>query len=415
MPIEKFSYQTDSLFVGQQFPTKSALFVAVTGKKPPSGGSKNIASAYKNLNRYVEFKKCCELDSRCSSKRSVAITAIYNPPRPANDQRGAHGTYIDNWRSLLVEHASFSGSFRQLMCKLGVFYELFDNSSLKNTEGDTQDLTLQSLMSRPWAYDKNTPSGVAEYGWHLKKQLRDTVERAMGSLAKQGVLSYEEHQQIVYPHIVDHLKCLEAIKAEAQKPNSCLDPDLASSLILEADSGVENPPPFSQQDRRATDMQIQAIENYKLYLRQCVYGVYIGGDVLPSEEIDWISNAGKFFSLYQLRKMYLALDRELRGKLFDGIWFWKEYQYSIIDPDKAITYRCADSAEVAAQLNKKMVDYMDKLLYKHEICVQKEDLSDLIEGKFIGEIKCGTRLPLAHFKSVRDIHNEFKAQYGAGA
>ena len=112
--------------------------------------------------------------------------------------------------------------------------------------------------------------------------------------------------------------------------------------------------------------------------------------------------------------MYLALDRELRGKLFDGIWFWKKYQYSIIDPDKAITYRCADSAEAAAQLNKKMVDYMDKLLYKHEICVRKEDLSDLIEGKFIGEIKCGTRLPLAHFKSVQDIHNEFKAQYGAG-
>ena len=145
-------------------------------------------------------------------------------------------------------------------------------------------------MSRPWAYDKNTPSAVAEYGWHLKKQLRDTVERAMGSLAKQGVLSYEEHQQIVYPHIVDHLKCLAAIKEAAEKPNSCLDSDLASSLILEAGSGVENPPSFSRQDRRATDMQIQAIENYKLYLRQCVYGVYIGGDVLPSEDIDWISN-----------------------------------------------------------------------------------------------------------------------------
>lgn len=210
-------------------------------------------------------------------------------------------------------------------------------------------------MSRPWTCDKNTPFAVAEYGWRLKKQLKDTVERAMGSLAKQGVLSYKEHQQIVYPHIVDHRKCLDAINAEAQKPNSCLDPELVSSL-LENDS---NNLFFSLRNGSATDTQIQAIENYKLYLRQCVYGFFIGGDVLPSKDIDWISNAGKFFTSCKYRKKYAELDKKLRESLLDGICFWKEYKYSIIDPEKAATYRSEDYTEIISRLTQKMIEYMD--------------------------------------------------------
>lgn len=264
-------------------------------------------------------------------------------------------------------------------------------------------------MNRPWAYDNNTPSAAAEYGSLLRKQLKDTFERALKSLARDGVLVCEEFYRIVSPLSIDNLKCLEAIHAEAQKPNSCLDPELVSSL-LESDS---NNLFFSLWNGRATDTQIQAIENYKLYLRQCVYGFFIGGDVLPSKDIDWISTAGKFFSSYKYRKKYAELDKKLRESLFGGIYFWKEYQYSIIDPEKAATYRSEDCREIISRLTQKMIEYMDGQMCKHSIYFYKEDLPDLIEGKFIGEIRYGSKLPLTYFKSAQDIHNQIKTQYAA--
>lgn len=266
-------------------------------------------------------------------------------------------------------------------------------------------------MNRPWTYDSNTPSAAAEYGLLLRKQLKDTFERALKSLARDGVLVCEELQRILYPHSVDTLKCLAAINVEAQKPNSCLDPNLLSSLLPEADSkGLF----FSQPDGRATDMQNQAIENYKLYLRQCVYGSFSSCDVLPSKEIDWISQVGKFFTSYKYRKKYAELDMKLREPLLGGIWFWKEYQYSIIDPVAATTYRCENCAEIASQLTKKMVEFMNVKMSTHNIYLRQEDLSDLVESSFLGQIRCGSTMPLKCFKSALDIHQQIKTLYGAG-
>lgn len=266
-------------------------------------------------------------------------------------------------------------------------------------------------MNRPWAYDNNTPSAAAEYSSLLRKQLKDTFERALKSLARDGVLVCEDHQRILYPHPVDTLKCLAEINVEAQKPNSCLDPNLLNSLLPEADfKGLF----FSQQNGRATNMQNQAIENYKLYLRQCVYGSFSGCDVLPSKDIDWISKAGKFFTSYKYRKKYAELDRKLREQLLGGIWFWKEYQYSIIDPVAATTYRCKNCAEIASQLTKKMVEYMNMKMSTHNIYLRQEDLSDLVGDSFIGEIRCNTPMLLGCFKSAQDIHHQIKILYGTG-
>lgn len=211
-------------------------------------------------------------------------------------------------------------------------------------------------------------------------------------MAKKGVIVFEKYYQLSCMHPINYLECLEAIKAEAQRSGSCLDFDLASSFVKEVISSMGNISNVSLWSGKATDTQREAIENYKRYLRQCVYGAYIGSDTLPETDTDWISKEGKFFSSPILATMYFHLDEERKEKLLGGIWFWRKYQYHVVDSNAVATYYSEDRTQVAARLTGKLINYMDVQMCKHEIFVHKEDMPDLSADSFIGEIRCDMKL-----------------------
>ena len=88
---ESFKYVTENIHEGEQFPSFSKLFQAVTGRKPPTG-KRNLNIVKSNLSRYLEYQKLCEVDPLCTKKNAVIVTKIHSPPLPKEyDGRGRHG------------------------------------------------------------------------------------------------------------------------------------------------------------------------------------------------------------------------------------------------------------------------------------------------------------------------------------
>ena len=410
----------------------------MTGREPPSG-KRNLDIAKKNLSRYLEYKLLKDVDPKEKSTRKVIVTEIHDPPLPAEDHRGEHGTYIDDLRPLLLGKTAFEGKMYELCNTVGLFLRYI--RELRNMPTMKDSFRYGRFGANPWKSDEKGPIGEAAYRSIIAKQTRDKVEFTLNSLQKKGIIFFEEFYKIspdlfclVDPDEIDEFKYrkkswdelvkeratyLKKIKGAAKRKNSLLNVELASALINGID--LDDPSVKSaytvygerqeQLPERCSEKQVEAIENYGLYVRQLAYAQYFKQKSLPTIDVEEVSNQGKFFLNPALARIYFAIDKNLKKQLFGEVNFWKEIRYEIIDPEKAIAYRpdgFDQDGELADNVTRKILDYMESQMDTRQMKVAKEYLSDF---PFFGEA-AGHLFRLSDSKSAQALHHHLRDLYG---
>ncbi len=427
--IESFRYVTENIQEGDIFPSFAKLFQAVTGRKPPTG-KRNLDIVKANLSRYLEYRKQCEVEKSCTKKNAVIVTSIYNPPLPKEcDGRGKRGIYADDIRPLLVSLKTFEGKYSTLANQIGLFSRYFDEWKKKNPElikrleqqGNEMDYNL-------WKRNEFMAAGEREYCSIVSEKLKDILKSNLKALDREKAIRLEAHYKIIpdtsitmedyrtrpisrAEEMEEWEKHYKAIEQEASQENSVLRVELAEHLIL----GIDKKYPLDYQLHLANDKPIicfpeqrEAIENYQLYVRQCVLKEYRRLNKLPVAEGEGlITRSGLFFQNPRLVKAYNEIDDKLRPLLFGDIKFWQEIQYAVIDLGKAEKYlKGFDQKQAAERLSQKVLEYMDRQMEKHIVEAGAEDYKD-IPGAF-GRVPDGV---LKRYRSAVKLHGKLKELY----
>lgn len=227
----------------------SALYEHVTGKPYPKSGAKNIKAAKAELDRYVVYQKACEIDNTEKRKKPVIVTEVYDPPLPAETDRGRSGEYIKLLRPLLLSQVAFEGK----LCALCNLMGLFDAYIEVLKENPVVQRKLAVIKNENdldiWQPEFYPKIGERYYASILKGNLRRRIKYALDSLQGQGIVRWKEITRIV-PDICTETdegaeerpetqsetderitECIEQIRDYAAMKNSCLDADLVISLL----------------------------------------------------------------------------------------------------------------------------------------------------------------------------------------
>jgi hypothetical protein len=144
-----------------------------------------------------------DVDPTEKSKRAVIVTEIFDPPLPKeSDNRGRHGVYIDDMRSLMLCHRSYRGKRSTLYNMLGLFSEYFE--AVKATERVAGELKRRESIYdyNLWGERQNDHEGKREYCRLISRQQWEIAERALNSLQRDGLLTWKEYYRIVMPEIL---------------------------------------------------------------------------------------------------------------------------------------------------------------------------------------------------------------------
>ena len=195
------------------------------------------------------YQKACEIDHTEKRKKPVIVTEVYDPPLPAETDRGRSGEYIDLLRPLLLSQGSFEGKLCALCNQIGLFTayteKLKDNPAVQRKLAvikNENDLDI-------WQPEFYPKIGERYYASILKGNLRRRIKYALDSLQGQGIVRWKEITRIV-PDISTETdegaeerpetqsetderitECIEQIRDYAAMENSCLDADLVISLL----------------------------------------------------------------------------------------------------------------------------------------------------------------------------------------
>lgn len=195
------------------------------------------------------YQKACEIDHTEKRKKPVIVTEVYDPPLPAETDRGRSGEYIDLLRPLLLSQGSFEGKLCALCNQIGLFTayteKLKDNPAVQRKLAvikNENDLDI-------WQPEFYPKIGERYYASILKGNLRRRIKYALDSLQRQGIIRWKEITHIV-PDICTETdegaeerpetqsetderiaECIEQIRDYAAMENSCLDADLVISLL----------------------------------------------------------------------------------------------------------------------------------------------------------------------------------------
>ena len=214
----------------------SALYEHVTGKLYPKSGAKNIKAAKAELDRYVVYQKACEIAPTEKRKKPVIVTEVYDPPLPAETDRGRSGEYIKLLRPLLLSQVAFEGK----LCALCNLMGLFDAYIEVLKENPVVQRKLAVIKNENdldiWQPEFYPKIGERYYASILKGNLRRRIKYALDSLQRQTIVRWKEMTRIV-PDISTETderitECIEQIREQAATKNSCLDADLVISLLL---------------------------------------------------------------------------------------------------------------------------------------------------------------------------------------
>ena len=404
--------------VGKKFDSVSALYEQVTGKPYPKSGAKNIKAAKAELDRYVVYQKACEIDPIEKRKKPVIVTEVYDPPLPAETDRGRSGEYIKLLRPLLLSQVAFEGK----LCALCNLMELFDAYMEVLKENPIVKIKLAVIKNEERYYVSI-----------LKGNLRRRIKYALDSLQGQGIVRWKEITRIV-PDICTETdegteerpetqsetderiaECIEQIREQAAMKNSCLDAELVISLLLSVYAKEKRWNYRNEQIRHgsiqpftANERQEQALENFNDFVRQKAFTEYQHRkDLAPMAEVPI---GGDFFGTPYLAKQFAQLQKRYTARLLAGIKAWKEISYQVIDPEKALKY-CPeeyDRIEDAAALSKRFVEFMDG---------QMEKVYDISSKDLRGDFKTfgdgrDTKEKLADSESAMKLHEKLKELYG---
>ena len=196
------------------------------------------------------YQKACEIDPTEKRKKPVIVTEVYDPPLPAETDRGRHGDYIDLLRPLLLSQVAFEGKLCALCNLIGLFaayIEVLKENPLVQRKlaiiKNENDLDI-------WQPEFYPKIGERYYASILKGNLRRRIKYALDSLQRQGIIRWKEITCIV-PDICTETdegaeerpetqsetderitECIEQIREQAAMKNSCLDAELVISLLL---------------------------------------------------------------------------------------------------------------------------------------------------------------------------------------
>ena len=201
------------------------------------------------MDRYVVYQKACEIDPTEKRKKPVIVTEVYDPPLPAETDRGRTGEYIKLLRPLLLLQDSFEGKLCALCNRMGLF-DAYIEVLKENTLVQRKLVVIKNDNDLDiWQPEFYPKIGERYYASILKGNLRRRIKYALDSLQRQGIVRWKEMTRIV-PDICTETdegaeerpeaqsetderitECIEQIRDYAAMKNSCLDAELVISLL----------------------------------------------------------------------------------------------------------------------------------------------------------------------------------------
>lgn len=185
---------------GNNYASETALFdalneVGVQLQKGYRSGGRNKELARKEANRYIEYKPLSEVDPNYKKKRAVTITKVRDPPMPKEDGRGSSGRYADYLRPLIVYTAmdhQFRGTKAELFDRWGV-YDNYREEQIKNGLFNPN----KGHSFNPWSIKKDMQPGETKYCQIINFKERNSLETALDSLNKEGVIEWSKYTRYV--------------------------------------------------------------------------------------------------------------------------------------------------------------------------------------------------------------------------
>lgn len=160
------------------------------------------------------YQKACEIDPIEKRKKPVIVTEVYDPPLPAETDRGRSGEYIKLLRPLLLSQVAFEGK----LCALCNLMELFDAYMEVLKENPIVKIKLAVIKNESdldiWKPELYPKIGERYYVSILKGNLRRRIKYALDSLQGQGIVRWKEITRIV-PDI-----CTETDEGTEERPET---------------------------------------------------------------------------------------------------------------------------------------------------------------------------------------------------
>ena len=387
---------------GNNYVSETALFdalneVGVQLQKGYRSGGRNKELARKEANRYIEYKPLSEVDPNYKKKRAVTITKVRDPPMPKEDGRGSSGRYADYLRPLIVYTAmdhQFRGTKAELFDRWGV-YDNYREEQIKNGLFNPN----KGHSFNPWSIKKDMQPGETKYCQIISFKERNSLETALDSLSKEGVIEWSKYTRYVpiikttelinsverlktwKEYMEDCDKRLNMVIQLAEIENCTISPELFKtglyvsqgtynewSQLYYSSNGEQLP------DERATVEQGVMYENYQAFIRQLTVRECSHSKALCSP--DAIPDKFDIFTDWTYRRKYNELDKSWKGQLLGWEQVRQELYFKMIDEGRAIKYLEQYSAELAFELACEYILYMDEHMDKEKLYYPPNYTSD---------------------------------------
>lgn len=401
------------IHVGQQFKNFSDLCREVTGEKPPTG-KKNQDAIKREMSRFIEFKRTCEIDPTETSKHKLTITAVYDQPRELIENRGRHGTYADDLRPLILSVQSFSGKTYEFYNEVGVFSRYFEK---KVTEAKRKWCKEEGILLRainPWKEiiddSSDAYTGEKVYVKKLLELMSQTLYRNLDSLESMGLLSWRKCYQIL-PNISVEIK-----NSTCERPLTCKERHQLLEKRIKLFTALRSEPNVTLtiedvntlniftnewgniEDRRfymevcfregkpfpirASDTQEEAIKKVEQFMQQLTY------KMVRKEKhyrpIDELPDRYEFFQDAQLHKHYNRLVKKWYPWLIGCERIWQEVEFECTaEPKETYTSNFNEDLKLHAErLSIAFLQYMDEHMGKIEFYGNTRDVENDMKVKF---------------------------------
>lgn len=435
--MEKYKFNTSELSEGEQFKNFKGLFLAVTGRTPPSG--KTLTSVKASLAKYLEYELEKNINPNTASKQSVIITKIYNPPLITIEGRGKKGKYSDHLKPLILSTSFYEGKIYGLFNQWGVFRDYISYLQKNDKEIAQTIECFGTNQCNIWMKANIKNAGELEYKRHLWYTMRNACERALDSLQNDGLINWSKYYRMIPSVLTDiegrserrfksaqerrgqNKKREEFINNVTQDENCLLQPKLLETLDIFSpnwDSGEVTLNKYKElvslnkyinTPLKATSKQAAAIKIFELFLRQHTFKEY--NKESHYRKIEELPNEKEFFDNFKLAFLYRSRYKEYAELLINCICTWKEIEFSA-GPNKAdseSSQQDTTGKDIPDKLTIAFIEYMEGQMSKHKYILNKGSLEDCVMA--IGSATQGLEYYLKSSKSANELHELLKSLY----
>lgn len=436
--MAKYEFNINGLNEGATFKNFKGLFLAVTGRIPPTG--ETLDSVKARMAKYLEYDLQKNINPNITSKQSVIITKIYNPPLTTIENRGKRGTYCDHLKPLILSTSCYKGKMHGLFNEWGVFkdYIFYLKQNDKNIAQFIDRFGINQCNI--WTQVNTKYVGEQEYKRHLWYTMRDACKRALDSLQKDRLINWSEYYCIIPSALTDieesskkrfkspqerrerEKERQELIDEVLQDENCLIQPELlevlnifsrkwdGSEVTLSKYRSMVSVNEYISTPLKATSKQQEAIKNFELFLRQHTYKEFY--KEAHYRKIEDLPNKKEFFDDFRLGLLYRKFYEEYVTLLIYCTSTWKEIEFQVVQSKEDMNAPQSDLAvkEASDKLTVAFIEYMEKQMPKHKYTLNKASFGDCIIA--IGKAVCGHKYSLKSSTSAKELHALLKSLYG---